>query len=183
MGPSIIARNYAETLLTLAGNDGGDRAVDSYAAALEEVGALLRAEPRIRHFLETPRVSSEDRKRALQATFQGKVPEKFLRFLFVVVAKRRQALLPLIADEYRALVDALRGRVRAEVTLARDDDPALRQEVVTALEARLGKTVVATFSTDPALVGGLTVRVGDQLYDGSVRRRIMGLKRRMLAAG
>jgi F-type H+-transporting ATPase subunit delta len=183
MGPTIIARNYAETLLALARREGGDQAVDTYGSALEEVAELLRREPRIREFLETPRVSTDDRKRAIRATFGGRVPEPFLRFLLVVLDKRRQALLGEIAQEYTALVDALRGRVRARITLAREGDAALREEIVRSLEQRLGKTVVATFASDPALIGGVVIRVGDQLYDGSLRRRIGGLRRRMMKAG
>jgi F-type H+-transporting ATPase subunit delta len=182
MGPTIIARNYAETLLALAERDGGDSAVDAYGSALDEVAELLRQEPRIREFLESPRVSTEDRKRAIRATFERRVPESFLRFLLVVVDKRRQALLPAIAVEYRDLVDQLRGRVRAHITLARDADAGLRDEIVAALEKRLGRRVIPTFASDPALVGGVVIRVGDQLYDGSMRRRITGLKRKMMAA-
>ena len=182
MGPLIIARNYAETALELARRTGGEAEVDSYGLALEEVAALLRDEPRIRQFLETPRVTTEERKRAIRASFQGRVPEPLLRFLLVVVEKRRQALLEEIAAEYAVLVDERRGRVRAHVTVARAADPALQKEIVASLEKRLGKTVVPTFHTDPALVGGVLIRVGDQLYDGSIRRRIAGLKRRMMAA-
>ena len=182
MGPLIIARNYAETALELARRSGGDAAVDAYGGALEEVATLLRDEPRIREFLETPRVTTEERKRAIRASFAGRVPEPLLRFLLVVIEKRRQALLEEIASEYAVLVDELRGRVRAHVTVARPADPALQKEIVASLEKRLGKKVVPTFHTDPALVGGVLIRVGDLLYDGSVRRRIAGLKRRMLAA-
>lgn len=183
MGPTIIARNYAETLLALAQRQGGDEAVDAYGAALEEVADLLRREPRVREFLETPRVTTVERKRAMRTAFGGKVPEPFLRFLLVVIDKRRQALLREISTEYARRVDALRGRVRAHVTLAREADPALRQEIVAALEERLGKKVVPTFAADASLVGGVVIRVGDQLYDGSLRRRIAGLKRRMMTAG
>jgi F-type H+-transporting ATPase subunit delta len=182
MGPTIIARNYAETLIALAQRDGGDTAVDTYGVALDDVAELLRQEPRIREFLGSPRVSTDDRKRAIRGTFEGRVPESFLRFLLVVVDKRRQTLLPEIAIEYRALVDQLRGRVRAHITLARDADAGLRDEIVAALEKRIGRTVIPTFSSDPALLGGVLIRVGDLLYDGSMRRRIAGLKRKMMAA-
>lgn len=180
MGPTIIARNYAETLLALAQRNGGDMAVDEYGSALEEVAELLRREPRVRSFLESPRVTTEQRKEAMRASLEERVPEPFLRFVLVVVDKRRQALLREISTEYSALVDALRGRVRASITLARDSGPELQDEIVATLESRLGKSVVPSFSFDPAVVGGVLIRVGDQLYDGSIRRRIAGLRRRML---
>ena len=81
-----------------------------------------------------------------------------------------------------ALVDELRGRVRAHVTLRHEPDAAMRQQVVESLQKRLGREVVATFVADPELVGGILIRVGDQLYDGSLRRRIAGMRRRMMSA-
>lgn len=183
MGPTIIARNYAETLLELARRSGGEAAVEEFGQALEQVSELLRREPRVLEFLETPRVTSEERKRAVRAAFAGNVPEPFLRFLLVLIDKRRQTLIREIAEEYTLLVDELKGRVRAHVTVARAADPALQREIVASLERRLGKKVVSTFETDPSLVGGVLVRVGDQLYDGTLRRRIAGLRRRMVTAG
>jgi F-type H+-transporting ATPase subunit delta len=180
MGPSIIARNYAETLLELARRQGGDGAVDAYGRAIDDVGELLRREPRVRRFLETPRIDAESKKRAVRTAFTGRVPEHLLRFLLVVVEKRRQALLPQIADEYHTLVDQLRGRIRAEITLAAQPTPELQSELVATLARKLGKTVVPTFRVDPALVGGIVVRVGDQILDGSLRRRLAALRRRLL---
>jgi len=180
MGPSIIARNYAETLLTLGERHGGDATVDAFGASLRQVVSMLEGEPRLREFLETPRIDAEGKKRALRAALGGRAPDLFLRFLLVVVEKRRQGLLPEIADEYEALVDVLRGRVRAEITLPGEADEAMRQEVVGTLETRLGKKVVPTFRTDPSILGGVVIRVGERTLDGSLRRQITGLRRRLL---
>lgn len=182
MGPTIIARNYAETLLALATRHGGDAAVDEYGAAIEEVAELLRREPLVRDFLESPRVNVEAKKQAIRASFGGRVPDLFLRFLLVVVEKRRQALLQEIAEQYLQLVDEVRGRARAEITLAREPDEALRSDIVTSLQRRLGREVIATFQVDPAILGGMVVRVGGETLDGSIRRRAVGLRRRLLAA-
>ncbi len=182
MGSSVIARNYAETLLTLAQRHGGEKAVDDFARAMEEVADILEQEPLVREFLQTPRVNLEAKKRALQMSFGGRVPDLFLRFLHVVLAKRRQGVLREIAAEYHLLVDETRGRTRADVLLARDADERLRTEIVGSLERRLGKEVVANFSVDPSLVGGLVIRVDGQILDGSLRRKAVGLRRRMIEA-
>lgn len=180
MGPTIIARNYAETLLTLAQRHGGDAAIDEYGRSLDEVAELIRSDPRVSRFLSTPRIASETRKQALRDALEGRVPEQFLRFILVVVEKRRQMLLPHIAAEYRTLVDALRGRVRAEISIAREPGEAFREEIVADLEQRLGATVVAQFRVDPSILGGAVIRVGDQILDGSVRRKMTSLRRRLL---
>lgn len=183
MRATTIARSYAETLLTLADRNGGAPTAEAFGRALEEVAALLAAEPRVRAFLETPRVDAAAKKEALERALQGKVPPLFLRFVQVVVDKRRQGLLREIAAQYAALADERAGRLRARVTLPQAPDAALQEEIGRQLEARFGKPVVATFAVDPALVGGIVVRVGDQTLDGSIRSRAAALRRHLMEAG
>jgi F-type H+-transporting ATPase subunit delta len=179
---SIVARNYAETLLALAQRNGGAPAVQAFLDAAQELAALLRGDARVRRFLETPRVGPAAKRQALRTALAGRAPEMFVRFVEIVVDKRRQALLPQIADAYSDLVDRQMGRTRVQVTLAAEGDPALRQEIARALEQKLGMAVVPTFSVDPSLIGGVVVRVGDQVMDGSLRRQSRELRRRMVAA-
>jgi F-type H+-transporting ATPase subunit delta len=178
----VIARNYAETLLALAERHGGRATAEAFLRDIEELAALVEREPRVREFLETPRVSAEEKKRALRAALAGRAPELFLRFVMVVVEKRRQALLREIASAYRGLVDEIQGRVRVSVAISHAPDPALQDDIRGALEARLGKVVIPTFTVDPELLGGVVVRVGDQILDGSVRSRASRLRRRLLEA-
>lgn len=182
MGPTIVARNYAETLLALAERQGGGHVIDEYGATIDEVAELLSAEPLVGRFLETPRVDLEAKKRALRASFGGRVPDPFLRFLLVVLENRRQGVLGEIAEQYRTLVDEQRGRSRAEITLARNADERLRGEIVASLERRLGRQVVPSFTVDPTLGGGMVITVGGEVLDGSLRRRAAGLRRRLVDA-
>jgi F-type H+-transporting ATPase subunit delta len=179
---AAVPRNYAETLLELAERHGGAAMVDTFGETLDELTALLKSEPRVREFLESPLVQIEAKKAALTATFAGRVPDLFLRFVEVVIEKRRGPILTRLASEYQRLVDERRGRVRAEIVLARQPDEALRRQIQSSLERTLGKEVVATYRVDPALVGGVTVLVGEHVFDGSVRRRATELRRRLLAA-
>lgn len=182
MGPSIIARNYAETLLELARRHGGPGGMDDYGRAIHEVAELLRREPRVRQFLHTPRVGLDEKKAALRSSLEGRVPDLVLRFLLVVLDHRRQALIPEIAASYQDLVDQAANRVRAQVTLPHAPRREMEREIVATLERQLGKTVAATFESEPELIGGVIVRVGDRVLDGSVRRRLIALRRRLLDA-
>jgi F-type H+-transporting ATPase subunit delta len=179
---TIVARNYAETLLALAQRNGGQPAVQAFLESATGLAELLRGDARVRRFIETPRVSPAAKREALRAALAGRAPELFVRFVEVVVDKRRAALLPAISDAYSDLVDRLMGRTRVQVSLAHEGDPALRQEIARALEQKLGMAVVPTFTVDPSLIGGVVVRVGDQVMDGSVRRRSRELRRRMTMA-
>src|SRR5262249_39122356 len=108
-------------------------------------------------------------------------PGEVVRFLQAVVRRGRQGLLGEISTEYQTLVDVKLNRVHAGVTVAKPVDDKLQQEIITRLQRALSKDVRAHFRTDPGILGGLVVRVGDRVYDGSVRRRLNELRRRLLA--
>jgi F-type H+-transporting ATPase subunit delta len=179
MRAEIIARNYAETLLELAQRHGGAATVEEFGRAFDEVAALLE-ERRVREFLATPRIPAAARKEALRKALSGRVPELFLRFVMVVVDKRRQTLLGAIAESYRERVDELMGRVRVRVDISHAPDAALQDEIRRSLEARLGRVVIPTFTVNPELLGGLVVRVGDEILDGSLKNRADHLRRRLM---
>lgn len=181
MRAEIVARNYAQTLLELAERNGGQPTVEEFGRAMELLADTV-ADRKVREFLSTPRVDAEARKEALRGALEGRVPDLFLRFVMVVVDKRRQALLSDIAHEYRALVDERAGRVRVQVAISHAPDPDLEEEITRALAKRLGKTVIPTFTVNPELLGGMVVRMGDEILDGSVRTRAAQLRRRMIEA-
>jgi F-type H+-transporting ATPase subunit delta len=178
----IIARNYAETLLALAERHGGADGLEQFGGAIDGLAALLQADPRLRQFLETPRVRPEQKKEALAAALAGRAPELFVRFVMVLVDKRRQSLLPEIAAAYRDLVDQRMGRARVDVTISHEPDAALQEEIRAALQAQLGRTVIPTFRVDPELLGGMVLRLGDEILDGSLRSRAAGLRRHLMDA-
>jgi F-type H+-transporting ATPase subunit delta len=173
-----IARNYAETLLALA-----DRARDraGWGTLIADVAAAMQRDERLRRFLESPRISAEDKNRVLEHAFEDRMPRLFVRFLETLVRNRRQMLIPEIADAYLALVDELEGRVHAQVTVAREPGDAERDALARQLSRAVGKQVVPHLAVNPALLGGIVVRVGDTVMDGSVRRRLNVLRRRMLS--
>jgi F-type H+-transporting ATPase subunit delta len=181
MRSQIIARNYAETLLELARRNGGQRTVEEFGTAMELLAAVVD-DARVREFLATPAIDPATRKAALRTALGKQVPELFLRFVMVVVDKRRQALLGDVAHEYRALVDEMTGRVRVAVAISHEPDAKLQKQITAALAERLGREVIPTFTVDPDLLGGMVVRVGDEILDGSVRSYASGLRRRMMDA-
>jgi F-type H+-transporting ATPase subunit delta len=107
------------------------------------------------------------------------MPRVLVRFLQVLVRNRRQMMIPEIAHEYRALVDEVEGRVHAQVTMAKEPVGDERAAIARELTRALGKEVVPHVTVNPAILGGVVVRVGDTVMDGSVRRRLSLLRSRL----
>lgn len=179
MRDDTVARNYAETLFELAQRHEG---LEAYAAGVEAVARLLEENPRVRLFLETPRISDAEKKAAVRGAFEGKVPPNLVRFLLVTIDKRRQRLLRAIAREFRSLLDAHFGREHVEVTVARPLDDETLAVVSERLSRVLGKEAVPHVRTKPSILGGIVIRTGDTIYDGSVRRRLDGMRRQLMRA-
>jgi F-type H+-transporting ATPase subunit delta len=179
MREPTIAKNYAETLLELAQRAGDLR---GWGEMLDQVSDAMETDRRLRTFLESPRVSAQRKNEILQKAYGAQLPRNFLRFLQALVSHRRQMLIPAIAHTYHDLVDQVEGRVHASVTVARPADDSDRDVLTKQLSRMLGKDVVPHFHVNSSILGGVIVRVGDTVLDGSVRRRLATLRTKMLAA-
>jgi F-type H+-transporting ATPase subunit delta len=177
MREPTIARNYAETLVSLA-QKAGDLA--GWGAMISDVASALERDETLQLFLNSPRISAERKNQVLARAFQDRLPRLFVRFLQAVISHRRQALIPQIAIEYANIVDQLENRVHAQVTVAREPDPATQATIVAGVSRALGKTVVPHYRVRPDILGGIIVRVGDTVMDGSVRRRLASLRAQLV---
>jgi F-type H+-transporting ATPase subunit delta len=176
-----IARNYAEALFGAA--EAHDAAtVERYGTLLDEVAGAVGADLRIAIALDSPRVAKATKARMLATGLQGVAPPEFIRFLQAVVYRGRQKFLADISRAYQALLDAKLNRVHAGITLAGEADPRLEEQVVARLRTVLGREVRAHFRTEGSILGGVVVRVGDRVYDGSLRRKLAVLRRQLLGA-
>jgi F-type H+-transporting ATPase subunit delta len=176
---TTVARSYAEALFELGEKHG---AHDDFAQGLNTVTSLLEADARVRAFLETPKIEVAKKKSALRSALDDQVSPLFMNFVLVVLQKRRQRLLRAIAAEYRELLDEKLGRLHVQVTLAHEPDEATERTVTAELSRILGRTAIPHITVDPALLGGIVVRFGDRVMDGSLRRRLLSLRNRMVDA-
>ena len=179
MRDETVARSYAETLFALASRHEG---AERYQDGIETLARLLDENPDFRTFVETPRIPLGQKKEVVGKAFGSVLPRPLLNFVLVVLDKRRQRLLRQIAREYHGLVDEHLNRVHAEVTVARPLDEQALREVTDRLTRLLGKTAIPHVRVKPEIVGGIVVRTGDTIYDGSLRRRLDGMKRQLLSA-
>jgi F-type H+-transporting ATPase subunit delta len=171
-----IARNYAEALFELSASTGR---AEEYAGLIEAVAMAVTSSPEIELVLMSPRVPKA-RKVELVGQALRVAPAEFVRFVQAVVKRGRQLYFGDIAREYGALVDTKFNRVRAVVSLAREPNDALRESIRAELSRAFGKEVLPTFFVDPSLLGGTVVKVGDRIFDGSLRRKMASLRRQLL---
>lgn len=176
MRAETIARNYAEALFELG--EKSDR-TEELARWLDALAGAIEVTPRVQGVLLAPKIPKGEKARLLTESV-AQAPNEFKLFLHAVVKRGRQGLLGEINRAYLQLLDVKFNRVRAGVTLARKPDEALRSAIVASLSRRLEKEVIATFSEDPAILGGVVVRLGDRVLDGSVKRRMTRLRRQLL---
>ena len=171
-----IARNYAEALFSLGEKSGN---TEAYAGLVEALAAAVEASPKVEAVLMSPKITRAAKADLLARAVAG-APNEFVLFIQAVVKRGRQLLLGEIAQQYAGLLDIKFNRVRAGITLAREPDPALKQQIIAALESAVGKEIVAGFFVDPEILGGTIVRVGEHRLDGSLRQRLTRLRRQLL---
>src|SRR3954470_14684138 len=177
MNEVTIGRNYAETLLTLARRESEQ---EEWGALIESLADAMRADHTLKTFLESPKLAASQKIEILEKALGERVPPLFLRFLETVITKRRQMVIPEIASEYRALIDEAEDRVHATVIVAREPAEPERDALARQLSRLFGKRVIPHISLNPAILGGVIVKVGDTVMDGSIRRRLAVLRQRML---
>jgi F-type H+-transporting ATPase subunit delta len=174
------ARRYGRALLEVAfqsaqGDPGGLR------RELAAAAALIEAQGELSEALASPAVPWEAKRKVVEAVWSGASP--LLRRLLVLLVERgRIALLPAIADTYALLWNAARGVLPAEATSAVALSPEQLEAVQRALGRATGRDVELSATVDPQVLGGLLVRVGGQIYDGTVRGRLRALRERLAAA-
>jgi F-type H+-transporting ATPase subunit delta len=176
---SSVPRNYAQALFESGQKSG---AGERYGQVLDALAGAIEADERLRIALESPRVPRSVKEEILRKALTGRAPEGFVRFIGSVVRRGRQSLLPAISRAYQNLMDVQLNRVHAGITLARKPDRKLEEQIRERLAAILGKEVVPHFREDPSLIGGMLVRVEDRVMDGSVRRQMAVLRRKMLGS-
>jgi F-type H+-transporting ATPase subunit delta len=178
MRDTTIAKNYAEALLELA-----RRAEDpaGWGKLIRDVANGMQDDVTVMRFLESPKVSEAQKNEVFFQALGDRVPRHFLRFLQTLVRKRRQMLIPEISIEYDKLLDIHENRVHANVTVARETSSVDEARIAEQLSRVIGKSVIPHMNVNPAILGGVVVKIGDTVMDGSVRRRLARLKSQILA--
>ncbi len=179
-----VARVYAQSLLELADAAGGDEKIVETGVELNAISEMIRGDAEIAEFLRSPIVDAGKRADALRRIFEGRVSDLVLRYMLVLNGKGRLGEFAAMAAGYDQIVNERMGRVEVDVltvdgSLAPDQLALLGEKV----KAKLGQEPVFHQYADESLIGGLVLRVGDQLIDGSVRGQLRRMREELLVSG
>ena len=177
---SPTARRYAKAIFMIGVEEGK---VDSLTRELNDLAATLKGSPELLGLLANP-VVREDSRRAVMNDIAGRMGlSPTARNVVMLLSDRRKgALIPDVAAALAALGDEKAGKVQAEVTSAVPLSDAQYSRLTGVLEKLTGRTITLSRKVDPALIGGVVTRIGDKVYDGSVRTRLEELRTTALQA-
>lgn len=171
---SNIANRYARAFFKIAGEE---QRYEEYARELGRFSTLLKESKKLGEFLANPVFAQPDKKIVVEALLARlEVSPLTANFLKLLVDKRRIGILSDIEDSYRDLVDNALKKVRVTVKTAFPLTGELSSRLQKGLEGLTGKRVEMTLQEDPTLLGGIVVRVGDTLYDGSIRTQLGNIR-------
>ena len=168
-----LATKYAHAIFELAAEQ---NMLEQVEAQLRLVESTINNYSELSNLIYHPRVLAQAKKETLSKIFGQDINDVVLKFLMLLVDKRRETVLPFIIREYVMLANEARNIVEAEVTLAMPLDSAQQTALITKLELVTGKTIVLKTQIDKAIIGGVIVKIGDKLIDGSVVRQLQMLK-------
>ena len=168
---------YANALADIAMAQGAAKQV---VEQLIGFGALYAESAELRNFLASPAVTKEGKHRVIEKLLARVGSSKIVRnFLFVIIDHQRTHALPEMIAAFQDVIRQRQGITEAQVSSAVELSNTQKAEMEFTLEKMTGRRVEAKFSLDPGLLGGAIVRVGDTVYDGSVRGRLNELRARL----
>jgi len=170
---------YANAMADVALAQG---AAEPAAKQLHEFGAAYGQSAELRTFLASPAVSVEAKHTVIEKIVARLGASKIIRnFLFVLADNRRTQLIPEVIAAFHQVIRQRQGIAEAEVSSVVELSAAQKKEMAATLARLTGKRIETKYTLDPALLGGAVVRIGDTIYDGSLRSRLNEMRARLAA--
>jgi F-type H+-transporting ATPase subunit delta len=178
-----VAQVYAESLYQLAEKAGGISKAQEIGSEFAALADALRADRRFAEFLRTPVIGAAVREDALKRAFSGKLSDLLLRFVLTVNRKGRSGELGSIEQAFDAILQDRLGKVEVDVWTAGPLGPDALRAIQQRVSAAIGKDAVLHTYVDPAMIGGIKLRIGDSLIDGSVAAKLRAMRASILDEG
>ena len=178
MSISVIGRRYAKALFSLATEQGK---VQEVAKGLSDFVDAYEESRELRSVFENPAFGAERRRAILADIAHAAIlPELLVKTLHMLADRGRMRHVGEVSEAFQALLETSSGRVHAEITTATQLGEAYFTELQRTLQHVTGKEVTLSRKIDPSLLGGVVTRIGDQVFDGSLRHRLATLKDELL---
>lgn len=178
---SGVAGRYATALFELASEA---NAIDAVSADLNSFSAMIAESADLKRLIESPAFSAEEQVAAIKALLAAAgisgIAGNFIGF---VASKRRLFALPGMIAGYRALVAEAKGIVSAQVTVAEEPSAKRLEEIRATLKEVAGKDVDVAIKVDPAIIGGLVVKMGSRMVDASLKTKLNSIRLAMKEVG
>jgi F-type H+-transporting ATPase subunit delta len=169
-----LSRRYARALFDLGQQDGSYL---NYGKELNELVNSYMVSPDFRHAMTSPLFTVDVRKKILEAVLnKGGFSSMTRNFLNLLIDKNRIGALESINDCYLRLTDEASNISRAEITTAKPLKKETLTRVIKTFEGITSKSIRAEVKEDPAIIGGIIVKIGDKFWDGSIRAQMEGLR-------
>lgn len=172
-----LVQKYAQAVYELAAEK---NQIVEVEAQLSTVVQTITSHSQLATFLYHPRVPIQAKKNLLKSVFSEELTVYVLNFLLLIVDKRRESFLPHIIEQFAALVNEARNIAIAQVTTVMPLSDKEKNDLTQKLAVVTGKNIRLQIHTDPSIIGGVIVRIGDKLIDGSVKRQLDRLKINLL---
>ena len=152
------------------------------ARQLHDFGSTYAQSAELRTFLASPAVSIEAKHAVIEKIVARLRASKIIRnFLFILADHRRTQLIPQVIATFHEVVRQRQGIAEAVISSAVEPSVAQKREIEATLTRLTGKKIEAKYALEPALLGGAVVRIGDTIYDGSLRSRLIEMRTRLAA--
>jgi F-type H+-transporting ATPase subunit delta len=171
---SGVAKRYAVALFDAAVKQD---IAEQVQEDLDSFVGLLRVNRQFTGYLKSPEILTEHKKQIILDALGERTSGLFVKFLLLLIDKKRLVNILEIADAYRQLFEQLRGILEARVITAVDLDADLEQKTIEKLEKETGKTIRIRKTVDPDIVGGMIVIIEDNIIDGSIRHKLDQMKK------
>lgn len=171
---TIVAKRYARALFDLAKSHNQVAQVEE---DLKAVVGSIQGNPDLEKLLNHPNIDATKKTKLLSTLFQGKVADMVLNTLCLLVERRRDAILTDLLNDYVKIANESLGQAVAVVSAPLALSSAESQQIVARFSQLTGKKIQVQHVIDPSLLGGIQVRIGDRLYDGSLSGKLQRLQK------
>ena len=170
--------SYAQALLELADSRG---VIDQTAEDVAGIAQVIQGDATFAQYLADPSVGHAERDALIDRVFAGRTSELLVAYLKLVNTKDRLGEFPGIAKAFKDLLDKRAGNITVDVTVAQALEPDALENVRQQLSGKLNKNVSVNQKVDDSIIGGVILKIGDSLIDGSVKAQLQAMKKRLMA--